>query len=307
MLPNLLRPNKLEDVVGNSDIVSDLNKKIVSHSIPHFIILHGEIGTGKTTLAKIIASSLYKSDTNNKPEEINASDKNGIEFIREFIENCKYKSINQKYKVYIFDEAHQLSNASQNCLLTFLESLPQHVYIMFCTSQYTKLIPAVRRRALSLNLKLLKNDEIRHLVDLSLTKLKGTQYLENTELISKINEFVDLCIVNSIKSPGLVIQALEKYLGGMDVEQAVETNDNTLEFCRLLFKGNWKGLSEILKKSDSYNTLKYASLGYLKKVLLDSPNNDTRIAKMIKLLIECSDNPLDFIATVSLCCDKVSK
>ena len=173
-----MRPKLLNDLVGQTEIIDSLKSQMNSGRIPHFFIISGPVGIGKTTLARILALSLQlqRKDfllTDNdwlqykklEINEINAANRNGIDEIRQISNNLKYKPIfPSSAKIIILDEAHQLTNAAQNALITETEDVAEYIYYIFCTSTINKIIPALRRRAYIITPKDLTESEIKELL-----------------------------------------------------------------------------------------------------------------------------------------------
>ena len=154
------RPEKFEDLIGQDPIVTTLKNQIQSGQIAHAYLFTGTRGTGKTSTAKVFAKAVNceePEDSNpcNHCEtcigiteerimdvmEIDAASNNGVENIREIRENVKYHPSKGKYKVYIIDEVHMLSQGAFNALLKTLEEPPGHVIFILATTEPRK-IPA---------------------------------------------------------------------------------------------------------------------------------------------------------------------
>lgn len=154
------RPEKFQDLIGQDPIVTTLKNQIQSGQIAHAYLFTGTRGTGKTSTAKVFAKAVNcekPEDSNpcNRCEtcigiteerimdvmEIDAASNNGVENIREIRENVKYHPSKGKYKVYIIDEVHMLSQGAFNALLKTLEEPPSHVIFILATTEPRK-IPA---------------------------------------------------------------------------------------------------------------------------------------------------------------------
>ena len=107
-LATLYRPDKFEDVCGQSITVSILNKEIQEDSIGNCYLFCGPSGCGKTTIARIFASRINNNQGN--PIEIDAASNNGVDNIKNIVKSSKERSIDSKYKVYIIDECHALTS-----------------------------------------------------------------------------------------------------------------------------------------------------------------------------------------------------
>lgn len=138
------RPKCFSDVIGQKHIVEILQKQIEDKTIKQGYLFTGSAGTGKTTSARIIANEI--NGGKGGVIEIDAASNNGVENIRNIIENCKFKSMETEYKIYIIDEAHMLSTGAFNAFLKVLEEPPAHVIFILCTTDPQKIIPTVMSR-----------------------------------------------------------------------------------------------------------------------------------------------------------------
>jgi DNA polymerase III gamma/tau subunit len=140
------RPETLEEFCGHISIVKAIQEDFKNGQLKHNIMLIGESGVGKTTLAYIIAKSLLKVHTASI-KEINAADARGIDDVRDIIKDVSTRPLIGENKVYIIDEAHQLTKDAQNALLKPLESPKNaHVYWLFCTTNPNSIIKTIKNR-----------------------------------------------------------------------------------------------------------------------------------------------------------------
>ena len=145
------RPTSFENVIGQDYIIKTLKNSIKSGNISHAYIFSGPRGTGKTSTAKIFAKAINcLSPVNGEPcgncefcknyaehpdiVEMDAASNNGVDEIREIIDNIKLSPTSAKYKVYIIDEVHMLTTSAFNALLLTLEEPPSHVVFIFATT-----------------------------------------------------------------------------------------------------------------------------------------------------------------------------
>ncbi len=160
------RPQSFADVVNQEHVKTTLENAIAQNRIAHGYIFSGQRGTGKTTVARILARCLncVNGPTNQpcgvcasckeiaaggSPDviEIDAASNRGINEMRELRENVRYQPVRDKYKVFIIDEAHQITNEAFNALLKTIEEPPAWAVFMLCTTEAHK-IPATIALAL---------------------------------------------------------------------------------------------------------------------------------------------------------------
>ncbi len=173
------RPQKFVDVVGQQHIIKTLQNAIKLNKVAHAYLFCGPRGTGKTTLAKIMAKALncehgptiepcdtcdicqgIQKGTVADVIEIDAASNNGADDIRALRDSVKYMPSVGKYKVYIIDEVHMLSNAAFNALLKTLEEPPKHVIFILATTEPYKLPATILSRCQRFDFQSLSIEEI---------------------------------------------------------------------------------------------------------------------------------------------------
>jgi DNA polymerase-3 subunit gamma/tau len=159
------RPQDFDEVVGQETIVRTLRNAISSEQIRQAYLFAGPRGTGKTSLARILAKALncahgptptpdkvcnacvtIANGTSLDVVEMDAASQRGIDDIREIRDRVVLQPAEGRYKVYILDEAHQLTDAAWNALLKLIEEPPPHLVFVFCTTDLSKVLPTVRSR-----------------------------------------------------------------------------------------------------------------------------------------------------------------
>jgi DNA polymerase-3 subunit gamma/tau len=159
------RPQDFDEVVGQEAAVRTLRNAIETNQVRQAYLFAGPRGTGKTSLARILAKALncaqgptatpdktchscvaIAAGTSLDVIEMDAASQRGIDDIREIRERVVLQPVEGRYKVYILDEAHQLTDAAFNALLKLIEEPPPHLLFVFCTTDLAKMLPTVRSR-----------------------------------------------------------------------------------------------------------------------------------------------------------------
>ena len=159
------RPQTFDEVVGQEAVVRTLKNAIAGGQVRQAYLFAGPRGTGKTSMARILAKSLnceqgptatpdgtchvcrgIAAGTSLDVIEMDAASQRGIDDIREIRDRVVLQPVEGRYKVYILDEAHQLTDAAWNALLKLIEEPPPHLLFVFCTTDLSKVLPTVRSR-----------------------------------------------------------------------------------------------------------------------------------------------------------------
>ena len=138
------RPKGWDEVLGQAHVVDALAGAIKNKKVAHAYLFSGSRGTGKTSVARILARELGTSD--NDIYEIDAASNTGVDNIRELTEGVRTLPFDSAYKVYIIDEVHMLSKAAFNALLKTLEEPPAHVIFILATTELEKVLDTIVSR-----------------------------------------------------------------------------------------------------------------------------------------------------------------
>jgi len=181
VLARKYRPQKFSDVIGQDHVTRTLKNAIEQQRIAHGYIFSGHRGIGKTTIARILAMALNcRSKDHPVPEpcgvcdscveirqgnavdviEIDAATNRGIDEIRELREAARYRPARDRFKIWILDEAHQITDAAFNALLKTLEEPPGHVIFMMATTEPEDIPQTIRSRCQHFSFHAVRFDEI---------------------------------------------------------------------------------------------------------------------------------------------------
>ena len=263
------RPKKFADVIGQDVIIKILKNSISNNKIGHAYIFSGPRGTGKTSTAKIFAKAvncknpidgdvcenceICKINSENEIDivEIDAASNNGIDEIREIKNSIKLLPAELKYKVYIVDEVHMLSNSAFNALLKTLEEPPAHAIFILATTEINKIPLTVLSRCQKFDFKKITKENI---ID-RLTYIIKEENIKNIsdDILNLIAELSDGGLRDAINLLDQVNSLNKDIITQTDVLNLVGAinNDNIISFLNKIVDCN---ISEVIKTiNDFYN------------------------------------------------------
>ncbi len=246
------RPKSFEEVIGQDSITHTLKNSLKTNQLPQALLFSGPRGVGKTSCARILAKKINNLESKNSEDfsfnifELDAASNNSVEDIRKINEQVRIPPQIGKYKVYIIDEAHMLSNSAFNAFLKTLEEPPKHIIFILATTEKNKIIPTILSRCQIYDFKRISVIEIQ-------------SYLKKIAIESKCKFEENALFLIAQKADGSLRDALSIYdrmvsFTKADLnEKSVADNLNLLDnetYCRLgkiIFNNN---IAELIKSYD---------------------------------------------------------
>lgn len=249
------RPKTFDEVIGQDHIITTLKNQISNNSLSHAYLFCGTRGTGKTSTAKIFAKAInclnnqngspclkckvceeLASNSNLDILEIDAASNNRVDEIRELRDKIKYPPVVGKYKVYIIDEVHMLTDSAYNALLKTLEEPPKHAIFILCTTEVHKLPKTILSRCMRFDFKLVSNNDLTKLLTKIFDEKQISYDKESLNLIASRGEgsvrdtlsVADLCA--SFSNKQITYQKCLEALGASNIDCLIKLTES-LVFC----------------------------------------------------------------------------
>ena len=292
------RPGKFSEFVGQEHVVKTVTNAIKDGSFSHAYIFSGPRGTGKTTMARLLAKTLNCTDRKKFEPcskcaacvevesgrsmdivEIDAASHTGVDAMREVISGIRFNPSSLKHKVLIIDECHQLSKSASNALLKTLEEPPAHAVIILATTEPQKILPTIISRSQSFTFKLLQISEI-------VGKLKRIVKEEGLEADEAALYSVARAARGSIRDSESLLDQVISFVGGDKKIESEEVKDvlgligteMLSEFTQLLLEKKQKEAIEYIHRIQSsgldIKEFTDSLVNYLRQVLVLSMGGD---------------------------------
>ena len=263
------RPSTFDEVAGQEHIVRTLKNALATGKLAHAYLFAGPRGTGKTTMAKLLAKALNCDEgighqcnecknckaiidgTHPDVLELDAASNNGVDEIRDLIDKVKYGTILGRYKVYIIDEVHMLSTGAFNALLKTLEEPPEHVIFILATTEPHKILPTILSRCQRYDFTKLSDKDIKNRLKDVLEK-EGVTY--NEEAIDIIISLADGGMRDALSILDQVLAYSQNKLEVQDILDifALESKDEKLGLLNSIIQ---KDVSDVLARIKRYVSL----------------------------------------------------
>lgn len=269
-LAETLRPEKIADVLGNESAKRTIQSWIDKDNFPRCILFSGPVGTGKSTLAAIVARACQGPDgwENTDIRQINAGSVGKVDDMRDLVAQTTNRPLNGRYRVFILEEAHRATDAAQDAILVPMETNDSTVWIL-TSSEPAKLLPAIRSRcsAATFDLKPLNSAQI---YDLVVHAAGGKLNQHDAPLIR------DFLLRSDIRSPREILGVLDLHLSGTPLEQCISGAEHEplyKEVASAVLSGNWTRCAVTLEqiKTADYRGMVGIVSAFLAGALLKEP------------------------------------
>ena len=290
------RPQTFGEVAGQEHIVTTLKNAIKENKISHAYLFAGPRGTGKTTVAKLLAKALNCTGENppcdqcsnckaitagEHPDviEIDAASNNGVDEVRDLIDKVKYAPINGKYKVYIIDEVHMMSTGAFNALLKTLEEPPAHIVFVLATTEPHKILPTIISRCQRFDFKKVEDHDIISRLEYVLKSENKKYELPALEAVAKLAE-------GGMRDALSILEQCLAYnnelsLASVNMVYGLLSMDNKISFIKQLLSKDIKGvlttLDNMLSGSIDIKRLTFDLIDVLKDIIIYKNTQDISI------------------------------
>jgi DNA polymerase-3 subunit gamma/tau len=263
------RPTLFKQMVGQETAIATIKGFFEKSMVPHVILLSGPSGCGKTTIARIMQTKLQCGAGDF--QEVNCADFRGIDMVRDIRNRMGLSPIGGKCRIWLIDEAHQMSSQAQNAFLKMLEDTPGHVYFFLATTDPQKLLPTIRTRCTEIAVKSLSRAALCLMMKAVLEKAGATGNLKDwTEVLDTICDYAE-------GSARKALVLLNSALGLKTAEEMVDAVKSTLASPKAIALAqallspdvSWKPVAAMVKDlEEDPETLRWMILGYMTNVLL---------------------------------------
>ncbi len=294
------RPQQFSDITGQAHVVQTLKNALANDAASHAYLFTGARGVGKTTIARLLAKALNcRERADGEPcntceackeigedraidlIEIDAASHRGIDEMRELKEGIRFAPTRLSYKVYIIDEAHQLTKEAANALLKTLEEPPSHAVFVLATTEVHRMIPTIVSRCQRFDFKKFRRDEI-------LSRLRSIADKEDVPLHDSALELIAVKAAGSLRDAESILDQVVTFARGRTEQITAEDIRDLLgvveiarvrQFVSYLLAADTKNavafVEQIVREGDDIEAFTNAVLNYLRQALVLSVGGDS--------------------------------
>ena len=287
------RPTSFDDVIGQDHVTTTLKNAIENKKVAQSLLFCGPRGVGKTTCARIVAKMVNNLEWNDPLKnnndlniyELDAASNNSVDDIRNLIEQVRYAPQYGKFKVYIIDEVHMLSNAAFNAFLKTLEEPPSYAIFILATTEKNKVIPTILSRCQIHDFNRIEIDDIKN-------RLKKISELEG------VSTEDDALHIIAQKSDGALRDALSilDLMITYSTEKKI-TYENVIRNLNILDYDYFFKITDFILKNDSSSC--FLILDEILKLGFESKHFITGLAEHFRNLLLCKDESVSKLIEVS--------
>ncbi len=287
------RPTSFDDVIGQDHVTTTLKNAIQNKKVAQSLLFCGPRGVGKTTCARIVAKMVnnlewddpLKNNNDLNIYELDAASNNSVDDIRNLIEQVRYAPQSGKFKVYIIDEVHMLSNAAFNAFLKTLEEPPSYAIFILATTEKNKVIPTILSRCQIHDFNRIEIEDIKN-------RLKKISELEG------VSAEDDALHIIAQKSDGALRDALSilDLMITYSTEKKI-TYENVIQNLNILDYDYFFKITDFILKNDSSSC--FLILDEILKLGFESKHFITGLAEHFRNLLLCKDESVSKLIEVS--------
>lgn len=266
-----IRPQSFDEMIGNEHTIESLKTMIANDKLPHTILFSGPSGTGKTTIARILAQELGCTESDIQELNMSHQDLRGIGGANEITSSIGFKSLSGQKRVLILDEVDNMTSDAQKLMKKPLEDTPSHIYFFLCTTRPEKIIRDIITRSTHIELEAIDRRTLGRYLKTVTLKETGKELLNSVSL--KIAEKAEGSVRKALVFLEQVL-TVDTEEGQLELIKKITLDEDVdaIELCRALMnKARWEQVSDILQRIKAEpEQVRQLILAYFNKVLLSN-------------------------------------